>query len=135
MQSTLSPDFLGLAVVDPASMRFRDLAIYIRHLRGNDLDSTEFEIALWSRGARVVALVLVVILALPFALGPMRSSGQGARTVIGILIGAAYILVSRTLESSGELFDLTPWIVGLSPVAALAVFTALMLTRVRWGRC
>jgi len=131
VRSTLSPDFLGLAVVDPASMRFRDLAIYIRHLRGNDLDSTEFEIALWSRGARVVALVLVVILALPFALGPMRSSGQGARTVIGILIGAAYILLSRTLESSGELFDLTPWIVGLLPVAALGMFTSLMLTRVR----
>ena len=97
VQSTLSPDFLGLAVVDPASMRFRDLAIYIRHLRGNDLDSTEFEIAP-GRAGRVVALVLVVILALPFALGPMRSSGQGARTVIGILIGAVHPGESHTGE-------------------------------------
>ena len=131
VQSTLSPDFLGLAVVDPESMGMRDLVTYIRHLRNNDLETGAFEIALWSRAARVVALVLVVILALPFALGPMRSTGQGARTVIGITIGAVYILLSRTLQSSGELFDLTPWIVGLAPAAALAVFTALMLTRVR----
>ena len=40
------------------------------------------------RVARVAAMLPVVMLALPFALGPLRSSGQGARTVIGILIGA-----------------------------------------------
>jgi lipopolysaccharide export system permease protein len=79
---------------------------------------------LWSRAARVVTLVIVVILALPFALGPMRASGQGARTVVGILIGATYVLASRTLESSGQLFDLTPWIVGWLPAAVLAAFTA-----------
>jgi lipopolysaccharide export system permease protein len=85
VQSTLSPDFLGLAVVEPDSMGLRDLRAYIQHLRHNDLDSTSFEVALWSRAARIVALIVVVILALPFALGPMRSSGQGARTVVGIL--------------------------------------------------
>ena len=50
---------------------------------------------------------------------------------LGILIGATYVLASRTLESSGQLFDLTPWIVGWLPAAALAAFTAVMLTRVR----
>jgi len=131
VQSTLSPDFLGLAVVDPATMGLRDLRAYIAHLRDNDLDSSTFEVALWSRAARVVTLVIVVILALPFALGPMRASGQGARTVVGILIGATYVLASRTLESSGQLFDLTPWIVGWLPAAVLAAFTGVMLTRVR----
>jgi lipopolysaccharide export system permease protein len=131
VQSNLSPDFLGLAVADAESMGLRDLRTYIGHLRDNGLESTTFEIALWSRTARFVTLVLVVVLALPFALGPMRSTGQGARTVIGIVIGAAYIVLSRTLESSGELFDLTPWIVGWLPATLLALFTGLMLTRVR----
>jgi lipopolysaccharide export system permease protein len=131
LQSTLSPDFLGLAVVEPDSMGLRDLRAYIEHLRQNDLDSKSFETALWSRTARVVAMVAVVILALPFALGPMRASGQGARTVVGIMIGAAYVLLSRTLESSGQLFDVAPWIVGWLPAAVLTAFTASMLTRVR----
>jgi len=78
-----------------------------------------------------VALLLVVILALPFALGPMRSSGQGARTVIGILIGAGFILLSRTLESSGRLFDLEPWIVGWGPTVLLAALTVGLLLRTR----
>jgi lipopolysaccharide export system permease protein len=131
VRSLLSADFLGLAVVEPDSMALRDIMAYVGHLRDNDLDTRSFETALWSRIARMAALLLVVMLALPFALGPMRSSGQGARTVIGIMIGAGYVLLSRTIESSGQLFAFPPWIVGWVPTIALAALTALLLARAR----
>jgi lipopolysaccharide export system permease protein len=131
VRSSLSADLLGLAVVEPDSMALRDIVAYVRHLRNNDLDTRGFETALWSRIARMSALLLVVILALPFALGPMRASGQGARIVVGILIGAAYVLMSRTLESSGQLFDLPPWLIGWIPTAALGALTGLLLARAR----
>jgi lipopolysaccharide export system permease protein len=131
VRSSLSADFLGLAVVEPESMALRDIVAYVGHLRANDLDTRGFETALWSRIARMSALLVVVILALPFSLGPMRSSGQGARIVIGIMIGAAYVLLSRTIESSGQLFDLPPWLVGWIPTAALAALTGLLLARAR----
>jgi lipopolysaccharide export system permease protein len=78
-----------------------------------------------------VALLLVLILALPFALGPMRNTGQGARTVIGILIGAGFVLVSQTLENSGQLLNLSPLVTGWLPTALLAALTLVMLSRVR----
>jgi lipopolysaccharide export system permease protein len=131
VRTTLSAEFLGLAVVDPETMGLRDLRAYIAHLQRNNLDFTAFETAFWARIARVTALVLVVILALPFALGPMRDSGQGARTVVGILIGAGFVLLSRTLESSGRLFDLSPWIVGWGPTLLLAALTMALLARIR----
>jgi lipopolysaccharide export system permease protein len=131
LRSTLSADLLGLAVVEPEALGLRDLRAYIAHLRRNDLDAESFEVALWSRLARVAALVLVVMLALPFALGPMRSSGQGARAVIGILIGAGFVLLSQTLESSGRLFDLPPLVVGWGPTALLAALTGVLLARAR----
>jgi lipopolysaccharide export system permease protein len=131
VRSTLTADFLGLAVVEPETMGLRDLRAYIAHLQRNDLDSSPFEAAFWARIARVAAMLLVVMLALPFALGPMRTSGQGSRTVIGILIGAGFVLVSQTLENSGQLFDLPPWVVGWGPTAILAALTFVLLTRVR----
>jgi lipopolysaccharide export system permease protein len=131
LRTTLSADFLGLAVVEPESMRLRDLRAYMAHLERNDLDSASFETAFWARLARVTSVLLVMVLALPFALGPMRDSGQGARAVIGILIGAGFVLLSRTLESSGQLFDLQPWVVGWFPTVLLAGFTFAMVARVR----
>ena len=131
LRSRLSADFLGLAVVEPETMRLSDLRSYIAHLQRNDLDSRSFEVALWARIARIAAMLLVVIMALPFALGPLRSSGQGARTVVGILIGAGFVLLSRTLESSGRLFDVPPWVIGWGPTLLLAALTLVLLARAR----
>jgi lipopolysaccharide export system permease protein len=130
-RSQLSPDFLGLAVVEPQAMGVRDLRAYVDHLRRNDLDPSRFEVALWARMARFVALMLVIILALPFSLGPMRSTGQGPRAIVGIMIGAGFVLVSQTLENSGQILGLSPFITGWLPTALLAALTFVMLVRTR----
>lgn len=131
VRTTLAPEFLGLAVAEPDAMGLRELLAYAEHLRGNDLDPTRFDIAFWARVARLAALALVVMLALPFALGPMRSSGQGARTVVGILIGAGFMVLSQTLESGGQLFAMPPWLIGWAPTIALAGLTGVLLWRTR----
>ena len=130
-RSGLSPDFLGLAVVEPQAMGLRDLMAYVEHLRRNDLDSSRFEVALWARTARFAALMLVLMLALPFSLGPMRSTGQGARTIVGIMIGAGFVLVSQTLENSGQILGLSPLVTGWLPTALLGALTFTMLVRTR----
>jgi lipopolysaccharide export LptBFGC system permease protein LptF len=47
------------------------------------------------------------------------------------LIGAGFVLLSKTLESSGELFGLQPWLVGWLPTMALAALTGTLLWRNR----
>jgi lipopolysaccharide export system permease protein len=131
VRTSLSSDFLGLAVMEPEAMGLRDLRGYIAHLQRNELQSTRFEAAYWSRLARFVAVLLVIMLALPFCIGSLRNSGQGARTIVGVLIGAGFVLLSQTLESSGALFSLSPWLVGWIPTAMLAVVTGTLLWRNR----
>jgi lipopolysaccharide export system permease protein len=127
----IDPRFLGLAVVDPDNLPLRRLADYITHLRAQGLDARSYEVALWSRLARSLAVVLVCILAVPFVLGPLRSSGAGARLVIGIGIGVVYFLVSRTLENSGEVYGIDPLLVGWAPTATLALVTLVAIARAR----
>jgi lipopolysaccharide export system permease protein len=131
VRTSLSPEFLGLAVAEPDAMGLRELLAYSDHLASNDLDHARFDIAFWSRVARLAALILVVILALPFALGPLRSSGQGARTVVGILIGAGFIVLSQMLENGGQLVALPAWLIGWVPTFALAALTGVLLLRTR----
>ena len=75
--------------------------------------------------------MVVVMLAIPFSLGPMRSTGTGARMVVGILIGTVFFLVARMLESGGAVFDLQPFLIGWLPVWMLAAVTVVALLRVR----
>ena len=66
-----------------------------------------------------------------FAFGPLRAAGAGARTVVGIMAGVLFVLLTQTLENSGQLFDLPPWVVGWGPTAILATLTFVLLARVR----
>lgn len=128
LATTLSAEFLetNVSVLTGAA-----LWAYIDHLRSNGLDSREAEIALWTRVARTAALFVIVILAVPFAFGPMRSTGAGARTVVGILIGAGFFLLAKLLENGGAVFDLPPLAIAWGPTGILAAVTALAISRVR----
>ncbi len=131
VESNINPEFLGIAVTDPSGLTIRGIRTYVRHLRENGLDTRSYESALWSRIARSLSTVLLCMLAVPFVLGPLRSSGAGSRTVLGILIGVAYFLVTRTLENSGQVYDLPPLVSAWAPAAALLVVTAIALARAR----
>jgi lipopolysaccharide export system permease protein len=131
LSGAIDPRFLGLAVVDPDNLSLRRLADYIAHQRAEGLDARSYEVALWSRLARSLAVIIVCMLAVPFVLGPLRSSGAGARLAIGIGIGVVYFLVSRTLENSGEVYGIDPLLVGWTPTGALTLVTLVAIARAR----
>ena len=66
--------------------------------------------------ADTVSVVLMTLLALPFVLGAMSSSGTGVRVLIGLLIGLAYYVTAQAFANSGQVFDLDPgWSPGCPP--------------------
>jgi lipopolysaccharide export system permease protein len=127
--SSVNPQFLGLAVVDPDALPARGIYRYIQHLHGNGLDARLYEVAFWTRIARTLAVILVCVLAVPFVFGPLRSSGAGGRMMIGIGIGVAYFLATRMLENSGQVYGLNPLFVGWAPTVALGIAAAIGLAR------
>jgi lipopolysaccharide export system permease protein len=109
VRTRLSAEFLGLAV----------------------LDSRAYETAFWARIARTAAVAIIVVLAVPFAFGPMRSTGTGARTVVGIMIGVVFFLLAKMMESGGAVFDMPPIAIAWLPTALLALITGIAVSRVR----
>lgn len=124
-------DFLGIAVTEPGSLPLADLYAYKEHLKANDLDSSVWEIAFWSRLSRLVAAVVVCVFAVPFAFGPLRSAGAGARTVLGIMAGVLFVLLTQTLENSGQIYGLNPLLVAWGPVLLLSSIAAVAIWRTR----
>jgi len=131
MRSTVNPDFLGLAATDPDLLTLRGLASYIDHLRRNSLDTESYEIGYWSRIARLFAVIVVSLLSLPFVFGPLRTTGAGTRTVIGVMLGVVFFLITRTIENGGHLFGLNPALVGWLPTGVIGLCTLVAISRTR----
>lgn len=131
MTTSVNADFLGLAATDPELLTLRGLKSYIDHLRRNNLETESYEIGYWSRISRMFAVVVVTMLALPFVFGPLRTTGAGARTVIGVLLGVMFFLITGMVEKGGQLFSANPVIVGWMPTALIGLCTAVAISRTR----
>ncbi len=129
--TNLSVDFLGLAAQEPEALPGRVLFDLIRHLHANEQDASQFEIALWSRIARTIAVIFFVMLAVPFSRGSNRSGSANLRLVVGILVGVAFFLFAKTIESGASVFNLPPLLVAWSPTLLLAAVTMVALARSR----
>jgi lipopolysaccharide export system permease protein len=130
LPTRLSPEFLGLAAVEPRSLPSRGLYGYVQHLKQNGLDSRTYETAFWARIARTVAVAIIVIIAVPLAFGPLRS-GMGARTVLGILFGVGFFMFARMLESGGVVYDLSPLVVAWAPTVLLLTAAVIAVLRAK----
>ncbi len=131
LKTTLSAEFLGAAAADTETLTGRQLLRYIDYLDRNQLISTEYQTAFWTRVARTSTLLVIVMLAVPFSFGPMRSTGMGARMVIGILVGALFFLLAKLLSNGGVVYGFSPLVIAWGPTAVLALITAVAIARVR----
>jgi lipopolysaccharide export system permease protein len=131
LQSNVTAGFLGLAAQDPEQLTSRSLWQVIQYYRRNSLDPSQYVFAFWSRIARTLAIAFSVLLAIPFVLGSLRSSGAGTRMLIGLLLGICFFLLQRLIESGTIVFALDPVVLAWIPTAALGMVTLLLLARAR----
>jgi lipopolysaccharide export system permease protein len=131
IESNVTAGFLGLAVQDPDQLTIGALWRLIAYYRSNALDAREYVFAFWSRIARTVAVAFCALLAIPFALGPLRSTGAGTRLLLGLGLGIAFFLMQRLIESSTVVFALNPVLLAWLPAAVLAGVSLALLAKTR----
>lgn len=127
----LRPDLLGLVVAEPQSLSATDLWQYIRYLESNELESSQYRLALWEKVATPLATLAMLLVTIPLVFTAVRSAGAGQRIVVGILVGAAFFLINRALGQAGIVYGLAPSVAALLPVALFFLIGLVGITRVR----
>ena len=127
--SMLTPDILSVLKVVPEQMSAFNLWAYIEHLRENRQNATRYEIALLNKVLYPVAAIMLMVLAIPFALGSQRAGGVGVRIVVGILIGLAFHFTGRLMTHIGQINDWPAIVSAGGPVVIVGIVAAFLLRR------
>jgi lipopolysaccharide export system permease protein len=127
--STLTPGILSVLLVVPEQMSAYDLYLYTMHLKENRQKSARYEIAMWSKLLNPLALLVMMLLALPFAAYHRRAGGVGAMIFLGIVLGLVFHFVGRLFASLGALNDWQPFI---SATAMTGLFLLLGMLMLWW---
>ena len=128
--SILSPALLSLLVIDPVQLSLRDLYEYYTYLTDTGQESEVYALAFWSRLVMPLSIAVMMLLAVPFVFGPLRSVSIGQRIFVGFLVGLGFFLFNKAFNHIGIVYDITPVISASFPAISVLVLTLFMIRRI-----
>lgn len=124
-QSPLSPDFIQMVAVKPEFLTAWGLYRYINYLKDNGLNAESYEQAFWRKIVAPLSTGVMVFLAIPFVLGPLRSVPIGQRILAGVLIGIGFYLFNQVFGYVGLVYGIN---VILSVIFPTLLFLAIAIS-------
>jgi len=126
-RSVLDPGLINVLLVKPEQMSAWNLYSYSQHLKENRQKALRYEIALWAKLTYPLAVVVMMVLALPFAHFQSRQAGVGAKIFAGIMLGILFFFLNRLFSHLGLLNDWPPFATAVSPtVIFLSIAVGMM---------
>lgn len=127
--STLSPDKLGVVAVKPEALSVRGLNEYVAYLINNGQDSSRYELAFWRKVFQPVSVAVMLLMALSFIFGPLRSVSMGARVIMGVLTGFGFFITNEVFGPLSLVYQLPPALGALVPSLVFAGIAGFLLRR------
>ncbi|MEC7990481.1 MAG: LptF/LptG family permease, partial [Pseudomonadota bacterium] len=116
------------AFLEPKRMSLLGLTDQVNFLQQQQLQATQYELALWSRILKPLNYFGMMLLALAIVLGPLRSTGLGPRLALGLLVGLSFKYLQDLFAPMSVVFALPPSIAVALPVL-LYIFVGWLLIR------
>jgi len=126
-KTVLKPSILTVYQVAPEKLEMTSLYDNISVLGSNQQKTSRFEIALWNKIFYPAAVLVMMVLALPFAYFQRRAGGVGFRIFAGTILGLVFFLLGRLFSYLGVINDWPPLFSAAFPVAAFVMVAATML--------
>ena len=127
--SAMTPDLLAVLRVKPDDMSLLNLNSYIEHLRDNKQNSTRYQLAFWAKVFQPLAVVVMMLAAIPFAIQSQRASGVGGKMLLGIMIGLGFYFLNQLASHLAVLND---WLPFLTVSIPLLLFLGVAVALLAW---
>lgn len=128
-ETELNPDLASISVLDPATLSLSGLWKYIHYLTIQKLNSAAYWLAFWSKLLKPLATVALVLMAISFIFGPLRSVTMGQRIFTGVLVGFVFQIIQDLLGPSSLVFGFPPLLAVLLPICVCLLIGGWLLKR------
>ncbi|KAF1005300.1 MAG: Lipopolysaccharide export system permease protein LptG [Luteibacter sp.] len=119
--SRLNPHVLEQSVIHPEYLSMADLRRNMRYLEANGQNPGAYAVAFWGRALFALNTLVLVLCAMPFAFGSLRSGGFGKRLFVGVLLAIGWYFLQGAMVNFGTVYGLPPLLANLLPTSILIV--------------
>ena len=117
--SLLKPRMVSLVTVKPQYLTAWGLFKYINYLHDNDQNSSEYELAFWSKIINPFTIIIMVLIAVPLVKNYSRTVSVSQHIFVGSTIGIVFYILNQLFGQFGIVYSINPFI-----SAALPTFLA-----------
>lgn len=128
-QTTLTPDKLAVVTVKPEELSLTGLYSYVTYLRDSEQDPSRYELAFWRKAFQPLSIAVMMLMALSFVFGPLRSVTMGARILSGVIAGFTFYISSEVFGPMSLVYGTPPIIGALAPSVIFFVVAVMLMRR------
>ena len=127
--TSLTPEKLALVTVKPEELSLSGVYEYVTYLKISQQDATRYELALWRKILQPLSIGVMMLLALSFVFGPLRSVTMGARVLSGVIFGFVFYISNEVFGPMILVYNLPPFVGAVAPSLAFIGVTLYLLKR------
>ncbi|MBW0149471.1 LPS export ABC transporter permease LptG [Marinobacter arenosus] len=128
-ETGLSPSVLSVLIVKPENLSMSGLFTYARYLEDQDLNAARYWLAFWKKTLMPLGTAVMVLVAISFIFGPLRSVTMGFRVFTGLLVGLLFKYMQDLLGPMSLVYGFNPMLAVLVPIAVNAAVGAVLMRR------
>ncbi len=125
----LAPHTLGDQ--QPMELSLWELYEQINYRHANGLAESDYSLAFWTRLLQPLTTLIMVLLAIPFVFGPLRTVTMGLRILAGVMVGLVFYLFNRFFGPFSLAYQLPPYIAAIIPPIIFSFFAIFLAWRKR----
>ncbi|EKO3923286.1 LPS export ABC transporter permease LptG [Vibrio metschnikovii] len=128
-RTALAPDKLAVVTVKPEELALSGLYDYVHYLKASEQDASRYELALWRKLTQPFSIGVMMLMALSFIFGPLRSVTMGARILSGVIAGFTFYISSEFFGPLSLVYGFPPAFGAIAPSLVFLTIAVMLLRR------
>lgn len=125
----LNPKVLIGSTQSPDEMTLRELRQYFRAQKKNHQTAANYQMTYWERLLQPLTIIVMMVLAIPFIFGPLRTSTMGSKLLAGISVGFSFYILNRCFKPISQLLEWPPEVAAFTPPILFALLGLYLMRR------
>ncbi|MCW7764426.1 lipopolysaccharide ABC transporter permease LptG [Photorhabdus luminescens] len=126
----LTPEQLNVVALEPEALSISGLYQYINYLKQSGQESGRYQLNMWKKIFAPLSVAVMMLMALSFIFGPLRTVPMGVRIVTGISFGFLFYVLNEIFGPLSLVYSMPAVLAALLPsLLFLTVSIYLLLKR------
>jgi lipopolysaccharide export system permease protein len=128
-KTNLTPDKLSVVTRDPDALSISGLSRYIKYLKSSGQEANRYQFNMWSKIFSPLSVAVMMLMALSFIFGPLRSVPMGVRILTGIFFGFLFYVFNQVVGQLSLVYHIPALLAAIFPSALFLLLSVYLLLR------